>query len=89
TFFDAYSLEDKIYIAQQLLPAIYINDALKYLMRIKKIHGINDFDLEFIEREKAFTIPYENFDEGKNWLFDKEKTLKELLQLLLRFLDNK
>ncbi|MEM3130871.1 MAG: hypothetical protein QXX78_07270, partial [Nitrososphaerota archaeon] len=85
TFFDAYSLEDKIYIAQQLLPAIYINDALKYLMRIKKIHGINDFDLEFIEEEEAFTIPYENFDERENWLFDKEKILKELLQPLLRF----
>jgi DNA-binding Lrp family transcriptional regulator len=79
TFFDAYSLENRFYIAQQLLPATYINNTLKYLTRIKKVYKMNNFDLEFIEKERAFAIPYEKFDEKRSWIFNKEEILREVL----------
>jgi DNA-binding Lrp family transcriptional regulator len=87
TFFDAYSLESRFYIAQQLLPAEHINNTLKYLTKIKKMHGINNFSLEFIEKEEAFTTPYEEFDEREGWIFNRERTLKEVLLITSKILE--
>jgi DNA-binding Lrp family transcriptional regulator len=86
TFFDAYSLENKFYIAQQLLSAEHINNILKYLTKIKKIHGINNFSFEFIEEEHAFTIPYERFNEREGWTFHSKEALKEVLLITSKIL---
>lgn len=82
TFFDAYSLENRFYLAQQLLPAEMLNETLRYLRKIKQNLNIN-FKIELLDPflERAFTTPYKTFNEDIGWLFDRESMLYQCISL--------
>jgi DNA-binding Lrp family transcriptional regulator len=84
TFFDAYSLENKFYLAQQLLPAEMLTETLRYLKKVKQnINGMN-FEIEILDPllERPFTIHYKLFSDNKEWLFNKELLLDEVALLM-------
>ncbi|MEM3406480.1 MAG: hypothetical protein QXY18_05065 [Nitrososphaerota archaeon] len=82
TFFDAYSLDNKFYLAQQLLPAEMLTETLRYFRKVKQnINGIN-FDIELLDPllERAFTLHYKLFSNNE-WLFDRRVLLNEAILL--------
>jgi hypothetical protein len=81
TFFDAYSLEKKFYLAQQLLPAEMLNETLRYLRKIKQNIDKIDIKIELLDPllEKAFALPYEMFTKSEEWLFDKNIAIESIL----------
>jgi len=83
TCFDTYEADKGLYTAYITVPINQLQPCLNYIW--KSLPNVRSkISYEFIDPNcsRAFTIPIELYQEGEGWVFNVEKTLKEVNQLL-------
>ncbi len=81
TWFDAISKNRSLYLAFLSLPVTQYINLLNYLQASISAY---EFEIKLIDTSCAvgYTLPYEMFDETESWVFNPEKTLKVLTDLV-------